>query len=363
MQEKSNLRYFLLGAGVLILAAAYSWYWFLMADRIVLGIEEWAAKRRAEGFAVEYTGLAVNGFPLRMQPEAHNLRLASPGAEPAWEWRTSHLIANVLPYNLNHIVLTLQQPQDFTLRLDGEEAQRYRLTSANTRASLILSHGKIARAAMEILEGVLSGGRLTAGPLALEHGQVHARLDMPADETPDPRSPEPPKLMELSLDLENLSYEGFLKPVLGAELSRLDFRGVIEGDALPRSGVAGVRDWRDAGGIVQIAAFEIGWGPLNLSATGTVTLDKQDRLLGSMIAKLRGHEALIQSMQDAGELKPDEARGARLALGVIAMAAGATAGNSSGSQDHQGEFSLPLTLQDGEMLLGPVRLAKLKPIF
>ena len=357
-----NTRYFLLGGAVLVLAAAYSWYWFAMADRIAQGFDEWAAKRRAEGMIVEYSNFAVTGFPLRMQPEAANLHLAAPGAEPAWEWRTPHLIANVLPYNLNHVVLTLQQPQDVTFRVNGGEAQRYQLISASTRASLILSHGKIARAALETREGVLSGGGLTAGPLALEHGQLHARLDMPVEETPDPRSPEPPKLMELALELENLTYEGFLKPVLGAKLTRLDFNGVIEGEAPASPGVAGIREWRDAGGIAQITKFNIGWGPLNLSATGTLTLDGQDRLLGSMIAKLRGHEALIQSMQDAGKLDADAASAARLALGIIAMAAGATAGNSSESQDHKGEFSLPLTLQDGEMQLGPLRLAKLKPL-
>lgn len=358
-----NTRYFLLGGAVLALAAAYSWYWFAMADRIVRGFDEWAVERRAEGMAVEYTGLAVTGFPLRMQPEADHLRLAAPGAEPAWEWRTAHLTANVLPYNLNHIVLTLQQPQDITLRVNGGEAQRYHFASANTRASLILSHGKIIRAALETREGVLSGGGLTAGPLALEHGQVHARLDMPVEENLDPRSPEPPKLLELALELENLTYEGFLKPVLGAKLTRLDFDGVIEGEAPTRPGIAGIREWRDTGGIAQIKKFDIGWGPLNLSAEGTLTLDGEDRLLGSMIAKLRGHEALIKSMQDAGKLDADAASAARVALGIIAMAAGATAGNASGAQDQKGEFSLPLNLQDGEMLLGPLRLAKLKPLF
>jgi len=346
-----HIRYVILSGIVLLAVTAYTIYWFTLADQIEIGIEKWAEARRAEGMVVAYGSLEVTGFPLRMQAQATNVHIAGPGQNPGWQWRSTLLIGNVLPYNINHIVFTAPQPQDISLRINGGALEQYQLEPQRAQASLKLKHGKLARLDLDIEGGMVNGGRFKAGALTLGRIQVHSRdaknAELPADGLQNPT------LFDISLKLENLDYPGFANSALGAHVTQIALTGAIEGVWPAGKGVAGIHQWRDAGGVLQLKAAEIDWGPLKLKAAGTMAMDAQDRLIGSLTAGLMGYEELIKGLQAAGQLNKDEARAANTGLGIIAMAAGGK----------DGELTLPMVLQDGEMFVGPLRIAKLKPLF
>ncbi|CAM9092222.1 unnamed protein product, partial [Phaeothamnion confervicola] len=349
VKQSLNGRYLALSAAVVLAITGYSIFWFTLADRIETGIAGWAEARRAEGMIVEYSALSVTGFPLRVQIEAHDAHLAGPGPAPSWDWRSVRLIGNVLPYNINHIVLSLPEKQQIGIRINGGLLEQYQLVPLESRASVKLAGGKISRLDADISGGTLSGGRLLAGEMTLGRAQLHVR-QVAAEADADGASG---KILDVAIGLENINYPGFANSALGPQLARLMLNSSIEGEWPKAKGPDGVREWRDAGGVAQLAAIDVQWGPLNLKATGTVALDAQDRLIGSLTAKLSGYDNLIKGLQDAGQLSKDEAAAARAAFGLISMAAG----------DTKGELSLPLVAQDGEMYVGPLRIAKLKPLY
>lgn len=349
MKHSPVLRYIALSGVVVLAVIAYTVYWFILAGEIERGIAQWAEARRAEGMVVEYRSLEVTGYPLRVQPQATDVRMAGPGQHPAWQWQSAILIGNVLPYQINHIVLTAPQPQDISLRINGDALEQYRLAGQRARASLKLKQGKLSRTDVDIEGGALSGGRLKADILSIGRVQLHAK----AGENGAAQGLQAPVLFDISMKLENMDYPGFSNSALGAHLTRLALTAGVEGAWSTQSGVNGIRQWRDAGGVAQLKAMEIDWGPLKLKAAGTLALDAQDRLIGSLIAQLLGYEGLIAGLQEAGQLSTDEANAASTGLGIIAMAAGAK----------DGGLSLPMVLQDGKMFVGPLRIAKLKPLF
>lgn len=346
-----NTRYIILSFIVVLAIIACTIYWFVLEDQIENGIEKWAEARRADGMVVEYNSLEVIGFPLRMQAQATNVRIAGPGKNPGWQWHSTLLIGNVLPYNINHIVLSTPQPQHISLRINGGALEQYELTPQRAQASLKLKRGKLARMDLDIEGGTVNGGRLKAGALSLGRIQMHTR-DAKNSEV-ETQGLQGPTLFDISLKLENIDYPGFANSALGAHLTRFALTAAIEGAWPTAHGVAGIRQWRDAGGVAELKAAETDWGPLKLNAAGTLALDAQDRLIGSLTANLLGYEGLIKGLQGAGQLNKDEARAANTGLGIIAIAAGGK----------DGELTLPMVLQNGEMFVGPLRIAKLKPLF
>lgn len=351
LKTPPHRRYIILSAAVLLAIIAYTAYWFVIADRIEQGLIKWAAARRADGMAVEYSTLKLTGFPLRMQAQATDVRIAGPGQTPAWQWRSAQLTGNVLPYNLNHIILTAPHSQDISLRINGGDLEEYQLAPQRMRASLILQRGTLTRMDLDIEGGEMHGGRLKQQALTLGRAQLHFRSGENGDV--DAKALQGPVLFDISLKLENLDYSGFVNSALGAHVARLALTASIEGAWPELSGTAGIQQWRDAGGVAQVKAMEIDWGPLKLNAAGTLALDKQNRPIGSLTANLLGHEGLIKGLQGAGQLSQDEARAASTGLAIIAMASGAK----------EGGLALPMVLQDGVMFAGPLRIAKLKPLF
>lgn len=346
---KVNFRYAALSGIVLITIIAYTAYWFSLAEEIVYGIAKWAEARRGEGMVVEYSALEVTGFPLRVQPQAANVRISGPGADPAWEWRSARLVGNVLPYSLNRIVLSAPEPQDIRLRINGGKPENYMLKPDSAFASLTLKKGRLVRADLDIKGGMVNGGRLQAGPLNIRRAQLHWRMG----ENGAPQGLQNPVMFDLSAKLENMDYPGFAGSALGSHLTLIAMTAAIEGAWPSGTGIPAIREWRDAGGVAQLKAAEIDWGPLKLKMAGTLALDEKDRPIGSLTGQLSGHEGLIKGLQDAGQLNQDEANAANTGLGLIAMAAGGK----------NGELNLPLVLQDGEMFIGPLRIAKLKPLY
>ncbi|MSP42993.1 MAG: DUF2125 domain-containing protein [Alphaproteobacteria bacterium] len=349
LKSSSTLRYAVLSVVVLLAIIAYTVYWFALAGKIERGIAAWAEARRAEGMVVKYDTLEVTGFPLRVQPQAANVHITAPGQHPMWGWRSALLTGNILPYNLNHIVFNAPQPQEISLQINGSPREQYVLAPQSAFASVALKQDMADRLDVDIRDGTLRGGNIKTGALTFERAQLHLRAG--ADGAP--QGLHNPALFDISLKLENMDYPGFAGSALGPHLSHMAATASIEGTWPAEKGAAGVRQWRDAGGVAQIRAMELDWGPLKLKAAGTLALDDKDRMIGSLTSKLAVYEGLIKGLQDAGQLKKDEAGAARIGLGIIAIA--------SGGKD--GELSLPLVLQDGEMFVGPLRIAKLKPLF
>ena len=87
-------------------AAAYGLYWSVVADRVRVGIEQWADDRRAEGYEVGYSGLDVGGFPFRLEATMSAPALSRPEAARPWSWRGPRLVMSARPWRLSRVRLS-----------------------------------------------------------------------------------------------------------------------------------------------------------------------------------------------------------------------------------------------------------------
>lgn len=340
------MRYAALFGALVAGLLAYSAYWFSLAARIETGVAEWVDARRAEGVNVTFDTLEVTGFPYRMQPEFTNLRISGGTGMVdggTWEVHTGSLSANVLPYDLNHIVVRLPAPLDILLMRPEQAPDTYRLVPENALASVVIAPEPESRLAVDVAGGTLTGTGID-GTVTMGRTQLHARRGNPDIDTPP--------LFEISARIDGLVYPGFSGSALGESVTHLALTAGITGAMPPQLDKAGVRQWRDAGGGVQISALEIDWGPLDMTAAGSLALDDETRPTGSLTTKINGYEDLVNALRTAGQLSQAEARAANTALAIVALAAGGP----------RGTLSLPLILQDGHIFLGPVRIAALPPL-
>ncbi len=109
--------------------------------------------------------------------------------------------------------------------------------------------------------------------------------------------------------------------------------------------------WRKKSGEIKITRFELLAGELSVNATGTLHLDDQNRLAGSLDAEVSGANGILTGLG----LAPKTSLIGRLISGVLS------------GQIENGKFkgtSVPLRFKDGQVLLGTIPLPfKLEPFY
>src|SRR3546814_2058553 len=82
-----------------------------------------------------------------------------------------------------------------------------------------------------------------------------------------------------------------------------------------------IEAWRQNGGTVEIPWLNLVWGPLDLRAKGTATLDGRMRPLGALTADIRGYRETLTAFASAGLVPPDTALAAGAVLQILAHTA------------------------------------------
>jgi hypothetical protein len=306
--------------------------------------------RHAEGFEAEYRSLTTRGFPFRVVVTLEAPRLAAPTALGAPAWSGQKLAGVVQPWDLGHLILDLSGAGEIAFD-DSDQRRHLAYRIARGLASVEAGgDGRLGRLSADLGAVVLSEAA-TAARFATKRAQLHLR---PGD--------GPTALWEVAYKAEQNRIEADPTSPLGAALSALGpevalamFEATLNGRPQsrlsPRSGTiaAIVARWRDDGGNVELRRVKLAWGGLDIEAAGTLSLDSRLRPIGALTARVRGHEKLIEALVAMGEMSAAEATAAKTVLGLLAAAGG-------------GVLSVPLTLQDGKVSLGPVALARLSPL-
>ncbi len=146
--------------------------------------------------------------------------------------------------------------------------------------------------------------------------------------------------------------EGTPSP-FGERVERIAFNATLLG-AIPTGAPAeALARWRDSGGLLEVEEVRLTWGPLDLRAEGTATLDQRLRPQGAFTARIRGLPDALDAFAARGLIEP----GVALALKLTAL-------TLAKQRDETGKavVELPITLQGGLFYLGPVALFRLSPV-
>lgn len=329
----------------LIAAAALSAFWFIGAGLVRQNIEGWAAEWRTGGNTLSYRTLEITGFPLvfRARIEAPVIGRAD-GAAP-WQWRAPEIKATLAPWQGR--------------RVDGVELKgthRIRLTARGAPVALVAT-------AAEALGGIEVGPEANIGTLELagvelapEEGQERVTIDKATIHGFRSLAPNPGHLSPTIAAIVRL--EGVILPEpepgpLGPRVERLRLEASVMGPLSAEFNREAFAAWRDNGGTVELRELILRWGPLALAAKGTLALDEKMQPMGALTATVAGFIETLDALAAAGAVKGRDADTAKVLFALLA---------TPPQPGAPPELTLPLTIQERKVSIGPVALFTLRPI-
>ena len=109
-----------------------------------------------------------------------------------------------------------------------------------------------------------------------------------------------------------------------------------------------ISEWRDSGGTIKLDNLQLKWGDLSSTASGTIALDQELQPVGGFSGAIQGYDQILTALVQSGHMRVAEAGLARLALAMLAKA----------GPDGKPAITTALTIQSGQMFLGPAKLGK-----
>jgi hypothetical protein len=309
------------------LVGGHAAYWFHAAGLLRKGLDAQAAKIATDGGLAEWDRIQRYGYPFRIGLRFDQPRLATAG----FSWQGDGAAVESSVFDPTRVTLSFVGRQHLSGRqgegvidsrslvalLDVDAAGRLR--SATIRGQAVRTAG-------------LAAQTLTASVDALAQGAV------------DHQTPT----LRLGLSVGDLDLPEDLPVLLGRRVAAVSAQAVVKG-ALPSGDpVRSLRAWADGGGVVEVSALSAQWAQLAVESEGTVALDPAGQPLASFTAKVRGLPDLMDVLAQSRLVEPGAANALRFVLLMMSK------------PDTQGRptITVPVSLQDGAVYLGPARLAR-----
>ncbi len=319
-------------AGVLVLCGGYAVAWKVAAHAVSGALDDWFAAEREAGRNWSCRARDIGGFPIRIE-----LRCVEPAfAGDVNGARVEGSVGDIRAF------ARVYQPE----RIEAEIASPLRVRSAPDRGSIDVAWSSL-RVAYETRNGEFIGGA--------------AAWERPQAKAADPALGEvAATAASVALDVHQNAADtdafdatfrgaGIVAPLVDAiagDSSPLDATATATASKI---GAATELDgplpeaWRRVGGALTITRAEARKGDLDMAATGTLALDDSHRLVGSLNVASAGVKPLLD----------------RLGLPSAVLAIGSLlggGGNLSPLLEKPVETRFALTLQNGRVSLGPLRL-------
>ena len=322
-------------------AGSYAWYRSYVAQQLAASLNNWILARTAEGYRIDADIAPESGGIATVARTLSNVAVGAPG--DAWDLSLPRLdisVGTLSPFGVDfrpegklQLHYTVGD-QDFTLTNDFVEARAgfsYDTDGAITSAHVSQSSSR--------LDGAVG--------IDLKSFQADASFDPSAVPSSDDKS------IEFNLAFDDAIMRRSVNLPLGNSIKRAEIEGYVTGILQPGRPSESLAVWRDAGGVLQIQRFVANWGPLAITAEGTLTLDGQMQPLFAGTAIVRGYNETIDALAQAGMIELGQVTGAKIAL--AAMTKPADDGGPPAAK-------LPITIQDGFLFIGPLKLAQMPRI-
>jgi hypothetical protein len=339
---KPERKFRLLLAAVLVAGSGFgalSAYWFWAADRVESAIANWAEAQRARGYEIAYRGPEIDGFPFRL-----NARMERPSvvAPAGWRWSGDAIVGHGAVWAPLTLDLELPRAQQVQGVWFGR-TRRAEATAAEGHGTVHFhADGKIDRASLRIADLTVHGEPdWTAHAASLDY-------DLTSVATAPDGTAEPRILIDGTA--REVTLPDFADGPFGRTVERLGLDAEIVGPVPPDDPAVALAIWRDQGGRVDVRKLDVRWGPIEVEAKGSGTLDALLRPEGKFDARIRGLPEAVDVLKRRGLIQD----GAALALKTAAFA---LAQSEAGS--NRPVVTLPVTLRDGLVYLGPVAILRI----
>ena len=337
------------------IAVIYTIFWHSVAIYLKNAIEDWRDERAEQGVVASYGKIKITGFPINFHIGINDPQLQIPYGnsenqrfekDKKWIWQGQRVVAEVRPWNFNNIKLDLSGSNRLSLKDKGtlyEFVSKAKLI--NIDAEMFQRNWprkfKIRVEEIKILEKV--SGVETSIKSAFFSTQVLLR-----GKTERSVAKKIPNRV-LQIKLNGVYLPKAFKLPLDNYINEISAKLKIIENISPVLSLQNLKKWRDAGGIIDIDSFEGISGGLKTHAAGTLALDENLQPLLAMSANLEGIIPLIDRLKRSGFIRSKTALLAKVIFGGI----------SKRSANGKRSVSLPLTIQDRKLSIGPVSLMAL----
>jgi len=323
------------------LAGGYAWYRSYVAEQLGLALNNWILARTAEGYRIDADIAPESGNWLAATRTLSDVTIAAPRDD--WDIRLPSLDIQVDAWN----------PFKVQFHPGGRADVRYSVADVEHRiASTILggsagftydTSGQATSAYVDELSSSFEG------PVDFEFRSL--RADARFDPKAAPSSED--KSVEFKFLLEDTKVTRPYNLPLGDLIKRVEMDAYVAGMLRPGRPSESLAAWRDAGGVLQIQKFAADWGPLAITAEGTLALDGNLQPLFAGTANVRGYNETIDALAQAGMMELGQVTGAKIALAAM---------TKPGDDGEPPAAKLPITIQDGFLFVGPLKLAQMPRI-
>lgn len=315
-------------AFTVLAAVAYSLYWFHGAGQARNHVQSWADARRAQGWKVQWQDLEVSGFPLRLTITVTQPELTTPSG---LSWHTGQIRVWSNPL----------WPDSAHLSTQGRQDIRWRDRDLTVE--------------VEALTATMAPGTMDAHVHTLRHASGFEAADLALSTAalpPRPTATGHPASWRFALSSRDIALpgpelQGFAPHVALAEIS-----GRVMGDVPEAPPMAAIAGWSKQGGVLELDHLAVDWPPLGLEGDGTAALDPHGQPLVALSTRIHGFDAAMDQLASNGLVEPATGRTLKTILGLMSK------------PDHRGRPAIPapLSIQDGQLYLGPTRLAPVPAI-
>jgi hypothetical protein len=384
-------RLFIMPVLLLIAAAAWSAFWFYSASKVDETADAWRAREARSGRVYDCARRSVAGYPFRLEVRCDGASV-SLTAQTAGQTATQPPIIAKLGE-----ILVVAQVYDPKLLIAEFTAPATIVTPGNTssmiakwstgRSSIVGLPGVPQRVALVFDDPAIDRiSSSTQKPLArAKHIELHGRLVE--------GSPSDHPVIETALQIAGGSIQE-VHPLL-AQPFDADVRVKLSGlkDFSPKPWPQRLREIQAAAGNVEIVQSRIQQGDLVAVAAGTLSLTEQGNLNGELQMTVAGLEKVIpalglEKMVDEGV---PQSTLDRVAPGVkaqdvsnlfgaldraipglgkavkqnvnVGVAAGINALGKETELEGKKARAFPLRFVDGAVLLGPIKVGQIPPLF
>lgn len=330
----------------LVVLLLFTQGWFMLADSVTEGWGRWAAAQKKNGWTITTGTPQRRGYPAKVEIGLPMLRIT--GAAGGLEAESASLTFNGWAPGTpifrisGPVTLTLADGQKLTGTVD-EAKGSLKQASGGTSLAVTLS-GFRGRQVTTGVPVTLDSLTLSVDPLAPGAGA--------SDRTP---------VYRLAATLKNLILPQTVTGQFGTNMPEAVIQAEMRGPfVLPGSGSAkapgtltqALQTWRDGGGTLELQRLYLDWAPLKIGIAGTMALDEGLQPEGAFSTSINGLMPMLDRLERQGIIRGRDASVGRVLLGAMGQRA------ADGTVTH----TLPLSIQNQKLTVGPVPLMAVPPI-
>jgi hypothetical protein len=332
---KRNVKNVLLISGLIlsiIIVCAYYLTYSLIKNKIIQ-VEN---NLKEQGYVLTYSKQVFSLNPFNL-----HITLQNPTFKDRFgliEWKGEELSVSINPWDYYTLWVASDGKQSLSF-LQNTHIPLGVLDLEGLKASFsVTSQGQLDRVGLSITR-LESEVEKKKQPISLSSIDVRAsNLSKPLD-------------LQLYVRADFLGFETFLTKKPTQKEMQFEANIDLTGYAKPIPPLS-LAEWRDGGGVIDVKSVSIKWPPINFVANGTLTLDNEMYPLGSFTSHIKGSTEILGYMVELGYIKEKDASAATFVLDLF----------SKPDEQGQRQLTVPITLQNKRLSIGPASLMKLQPV-